>query len=86
MFQYPERFEPRKVTYRRTARGFVLAMMLAATLLYVGGLIAGFVHDGELGLRQQLEAGVWRTGLLTVPLGYFLWTVSSRWRHDVPVS
>ena len=81
MFQYPERFEPRKVTYRRTARGFVVAMMLAATVLYVGGLIAGLVRDGDFGLSQQLEAGIWRAGLLTFPLGYVLWTVSSALRH-----
>ena len=80
-FRYPERFEPREVTYRRTARGFVVAMMLAATVLYVGGLIAGLVRDGEFGLRQQLEAGIWRAGLLTFPLGYVLWTVSSALRH-----
>ena len=82
MFQYPERFEPRKVTYPRTARGFVLALMLAAALLYFGGLIAGFACDGEFGLRQQLGAGLWRAGLLTFPLGYVLWTVSSSWRHQ----
>jgi hypothetical protein len=82
MFQYPERFEPREVTYRRTARGFILALAIAAALVYAGGLIAGFVRDGEFGLRQQLEAGLWRTGLLAIPLGYVLWTVSSSWRHQ----
>lgn len=82
MFQYPERFEPRKVTYLRAARGFVLALMLAAALIYGGGLIARFMYDGEFGIRQQLVAGLWRTSLLTVPLGYVLWTVSSSWRHQ----
>ena len=83
MFAHPDRFEPMKVTYRRTAKGFLAALTVAAALLYGGSLLAGFWRDGEFGLRQQLEAGLWRTGLLTVPLGYFLWTVSSSWRHEV---
>lgn len=83
MFAHPDRFEPMKVTYRRTAKGFLAALAVAAALLYGGSLLAGFWRDGEFGLRQQLEAGLWRTSLLTVPLGYFLWTVSSSWRHDV---
>ena len=86
MFQYPERFEPREVTYRRTAKGFLLSIIAAAALIYAGGLIAGYLRDGEFGLRQQVEAGLWRTGLLTVPLGYFFWAVSSSWRHGVTPS
>lgn len=52
-------------------------------MIYGGGLLAGYWRDGECGFRQQLEAGLWRTGLLSVPLGYFLWTVSASWRHGV---
>ena len=77
MFQYPERFEPRKVTYRRTAKGFTLSLVVAAALLYAGGLIVGFVSDGEFGLRQQIEAGIWRAGLLGLPLAYFFWSIGS---------
>lgn len=82
MFQYPERFAPRQVTYPRNARGFGLSLLAAAALIYGSGLIAGFMQAGEFGLRQQLEAGLWRTGLLMIPLGYVLWTVSSSWRHE----
>jgi len=86
MLEHPERFEPAKVTYRRTAKGFLAALAVAATLLYGGSLLAGFWREGEYGLRQQLEPGLWRTGLLTVPLGYFFWAVSSSWRHGVTPS
>ena len=65
------------MTYRRTAKGFTLSLVVAAALLYAGGLIAGFVSDGEFGLRQQIEAGIWRAGLLGVPLAYFFWSIGS---------
>lgn len=83
MMEFPARFQPAKVKYRRTAKGFLTALVVASAMIYGGGLLAGFWRDGEYGFRQQLEAGLWRTGLLSVPLGYFFWTVSSSWRHGV---
>lgn len=77
MFLYPERFGPHPLEYRRSFAGFCKSLLLALTLLYLGGLAYGYWRSGEWGLRLQAEVGLWRTGLLGLPLAYFFWSLGS---------
>ena len=77
MLLYPERFGPHPIEYRRTFAGFCKSLLLALTLLYLGGLAYGYWQSDEWGLRLQAEVGLWRAGLLGVPLGYFFWSIGS---------
>jgi hypothetical protein len=86
MFLYPERFEPQPVKYRRTFAGFCKSLLLALTLLYLGGLAYGYWRSDEWGLRLQAEVGLWRAGLLGVPLAYFFWSIGSTFQgasHEI---
>jgi hypothetical protein len=77
IFLHPERFEPEPVKYRRSFVGFCKSLLLALTLLYLGGLAYGYWRSEEWGLRLQAEVGLWRAGLLGVPLAYFFWSIGS---------
>jgi hypothetical protein len=77
IFTLPGKFGPQPVRYARTGSGFVKALLASLVFIYVGGLAAGYWRSGEWGLREQVHVGLWRTGLLGLPLAYLLWTAGS---------
>lgn len=77
MLFHPERFEPQPIKYRRTFAGFCISLLLTLALLYLGSLVFGYWRMGEWGLHEQKVAGLWRAGLLGVPLAYFFWALVS---------